>query len=119
MPAPRKPRSLDDPESFREWRPPTFGGWLRRQGPEPPLRRWEDVLRAERSRPHRVFSLVCESAVLRRLFRIPPELARPAGPELDSREARIATLRRTALYRTLESLGGRGAYARAGAEPRA
>jgi predicted O-methyltransferase YrrM len=93
------------------WSRPFFTAALRGSDPNAPLERWEEVLRHEGSIGYRAVRLLARVPLLRRLGRVPPEAVAPPAT-LAEREAVVARVRATPLYRLLEALRASGLYRR-------
>ena len=89
-----------------EWRPAQFASHFRRQDPEPPVARWEDVLQAEQSLTHRLVTLFARSSWLRRLLGLPAHLGSFRGSSLAAREERARAIAGTPVARAIERLLG-------------
>ena len=90
--------------TVNEWRPAKFASHFRKQDPEPPVDRWEAVLRAEQTVSHQLLTALGRSTRIRRVLRIPdPDLG---SGSLAEREQRVNAIRSTALARGLERVLG-------------
>ena len=94
--------------STGEWRPAQFTFPIRQQDAEPPVERWEELLRAERSFPYRLVSLVARRPVLRRLLGVPSRIAGLTGPSIGEREARAGEIAETKLAQLIGRVAGHG-----------
>ena len=92
----------------RSWSASQWAVGGRRAGP-PPLERWEAVLRAERSTPHRLILIAARMPRLRRFLGLPVHLGRPPGPSLEERERQVAGVGRLGIVRALSRQGEGGA----------
>jgi len=90
--------------TVNEWRPAKFASHFRKQDPEPPIDRWEAVLRAEQTVSHQLLTALGRSTRIRRLLRIPdPDVG---SGSLSEREQRVNAIRSTALAKGIEKVLG-------------
>jgi hypothetical protein len=92
--------------SIDKWRPAAFTSHFRKQDPEPPIDRWEAVLRAEQVTAYQVVSALAHRPRLRRLLGIPATLASARGPSLTDRERRVRLVANTWLARAIKAVAG-------------
>jgi hypothetical protein len=86
---------------FERWSPPSFAASFRGPHADPPLDRWEAVLRAERSLPYQLSRLASQKPRLARLVGVPGDLFAQPAKRLEDRERRAARVARTRLGRLL------------------
>jgi len=87
--------------SAGEWQPARFASYFRVQPGEPPIDRWEAVLRAESSVTFRLVTALARSRRIGRLIGLPPDLGGTSGTTLADREERVTRVGGTRLAQGL------------------